>query len=168
MLKKYIPITYIVWWYKTLYQVEPVMWTSITTSHGSDELWCGLFTQQARPDTESYTNTMYVISLSNISIKTNFKLITRVEIRLTNLYNTLGGNYILNMTSRLFVAVHSFALFTLLTLTCFTRIPMIWQNSSAEKIACNVAPFFYHQCGDTTSCIRQATYFKFKGKHTKC
>ena len=25
-------ITYIVWWYNTLYQVEPVVWTSITTS----------------------------------------------------------------------------------------------------------------------------------------
>ena len=24
------------------------------------------------------------------------------------------------------------------------------------------------QCGDTTSCIRQATFFKFKGKRTKC
>jgi hypothetical protein len=36
-----------------------------------------------------YKHTTYVISLSNISIKTNFKQITRVEIRLTNLYNTL-------------------------------------------------------------------------------
>jgi hypothetical protein len=27
-----IPITYIVYWYNTLYQVEPVVWTSITTS----------------------------------------------------------------------------------------------------------------------------------------
>jgi hypothetical protein len=58
-----------------------------------------------------YKHTMYVISLSNISIKTNFKQITRVEIRLTNLYNTLYKNlyknYILCMTSRLFVAVHS-------------------------------------------------------------
>jgi hypothetical protein len=47
--------------------------------------------RQARPDTKSCTNTvyMYVISLSNISIKANFKQITRVEIRLTNVYNTL-------------------------------------------------------------------------------
>ena len=78
-------------WYKTLYQVEPVVWTSITTSRDSDELWCGLSIQQARPDTKSCTNTvyMYVISLSNISIKANFKQITRVEIRLLNLYNIL-------------------------------------------------------------------------------
>jgi hypothetical protein len=36
-----------------------------------------------------YKHTLYVISLSNISMKTNFKQIIRVEIRLTNLYNTL-------------------------------------------------------------------------------
>ena len=36
-----------------------------------------------------YQHTMYVISLSNISIKANFKEITRVEIRLTNLCDTL-------------------------------------------------------------------------------
>ena len=36
-----------------------------------------------------HKHTMYVISLSNISIKTNFKQITRVEIRLLNLYTTL-------------------------------------------------------------------------------
>jgi hypothetical protein len=32
---------------------------------------------------------MYVIGLSNISIKANFKEITRVEIKLTNLHDTL-------------------------------------------------------------------------------
>ena len=36
-----------------------------------------------------YQHAMYVIRLSNISIKTNFKQITRVELKLTNLYNTL-------------------------------------------------------------------------------
>jgi hypothetical protein len=36
-----------------------------------------------------YKYTLYVISLSNISIKTNIEQITRVEIRLTKLYNTL-------------------------------------------------------------------------------
>ena len=72
----YIPITYIVWWYKTLYQVESVVWTSITTSR---ESWYKV----------SYQHTVYAISLSIISIKTNFKQKTRVEIRLTNLYNIL-------------------------------------------------------------------------------
>jgi hypothetical protein len=36
-----------------------------------------------------YQHTMYVISLSNISIKTNLRKITRFELELTNLYNTL-------------------------------------------------------------------------------
>ena len=36
-----------------------------------------------------YKHTMYVISLSNISLKTNLKQITRVELRLTNFYITL-------------------------------------------------------------------------------
>jgi hypothetical protein len=34
------------------------------------------------------------------------------------------------------------------------------QSSSTENVSCNVAPFFYHHtgdCGDTTSCVRQAT-----------
>ena len=39
------------------------------------------------------------------------------------------------------------ALLTLLILMCFTphsNDMTSWQNSSAEKISCNVAPFFYH------------------------
>jgi len=36
-----------------------------------------------------YQHTMYVLSLSNISIKTNVKQITRVESKLTNLVTTL-------------------------------------------------------------------------------
>jgi hypothetical protein len=28
------------------------------------------------------------------------------------------------------------------------------ESSSAEKISCNMAPFFYHQCVETISCIR--------------
>jgi hypothetical protein len=92
-----------------------------------------------------YKHTMYVISLSNISVKTNFKEITRVEIRLTNLYNTMRETTF--CAWHLFVAVHSIALLTLLTLTCFTPYSndmTSWQNSSAVKISCNFAPFFYH------------------------
>ena len=78
-------ITYIVCWYKTLYQVLPVTWTyRITTSHYHDSQWYtgsqnrldliqGLvpphyvcnrlvviywFTEQARPDTRSCTTTL--------------------------------------------------------------------------------------------------------------
>jgi len=42
---------------------------------------------------------MYVIGLSNISIKTNFKQITRVELKCVQ-YSQ--GDYILCMTSRYF------------------------------------------------------------------
>jgi len=41
------------------------------------------------PELIPYHNTMYVISLYNISIKTHLKQITRVESKLANLYNTL-------------------------------------------------------------------------------
>jgi len=42
------------------------------------------------------------------------------------------------------------------------------QSSAAENVSCNVAPFIFisPQCGDTTSFIRQATFFNFKGKRT--
>ena len=51
----------------------------------------GLSSRNKQDQIQSCTNiyVMFVMSLSNISIKTNFKQITRVEIRLTNLYNTL-------------------------------------------------------------------------------
>jgi hypothetical protein len=44
----YIPITYIVWWYNTLYQAESVVWTSITTSRDSDE--CDAVSSRNRQD----------------------------------------------------------------------------------------------------------------------
>jgi len=53
-----------------------------------------------------YKRIMYVISLSNISIKTNYKQITTVELKLTNLYNTLKGLYFVHDVT-LVVAVHS-------------------------------------------------------------
>jgi hypothetical protein len=112
-----IPITYIVWWYNTLYQIEPVVWTSIITSRDSDELWCGYFTQQARPDIKYCTkHTMYIIGLSNISIKTNYKQITRVEFKFVH-YSQ--GDYNLCMTSRYFF--HSFIDARLL---CFCSHPL--------------------------------------------
>ena len=48
---------------------------------------------------------MYVISLSNISIKTNFKQITRVELKCAQ-YSQ--GDYILCMTSRYSVRLQCF------------------------------------------------------------
>jgi hypothetical protein len=58
-----------------------------------------------------YHHTMYVISLSNISIKTNFKQIARVELKCIQ-YSE--GDYILCMTSRYF-----FRSFTNVRLLCF-------------------------------------------------
>ena len=58
-----------------------------------------------------YHHTMYVISLSNISIKTNFKQIPRVELKFVQ-YSQ--GDYILCMTSRYF-----FRSFTNARLLCF-------------------------------------------------
>jgi len=66
-----------------LYQVEPVVWTSITTSRVVMRL------VHATCKTSYKIYTTYVISLSNISIKTNFIQITRFELKLTHLYNTL-------------------------------------------------------------------------------
>jgi hypothetical protein len=82
---------------------------------------------------------MYVISLSNISIKTNFKQIARVELKCVQ-YSE--GDYILCMTSRYF-----FRSLTNIRLKCFVSHSngmMSCQSSSAENISCNVVPFFYH------------------------
>ena len=82
---------------------------------------------------------MYVISLSNISIKTSFKQIARVELKCVQ-YSE--GDYILCMTSRYF-----FRPFTNVRLLCFvshSNDMTSRQSSSAENVSCNVAPFFYH------------------------
>ena len=84
----YIPITYIVCGtrlcIKSSLLCEPVsLWVSrrvvMRFVHTTGMTWYKVL----------YKHTMFVISLSNISIKTNFKQITSVEIRLTNVYNTL-------------------------------------------------------------------------------
>jgi hypothetical protein len=147
-------------WYKTLYQVELVVWTSITTSrdkvvmrlvHTTGKTWYKVL----------YQRTMYVISLSNISIKTNFKQITRVELKFVQ-YSQ--GDYILCMTSRYFF--HSFTNVRLLCFVSHSNDMMSCQSNSAENVSCKIVPFFYHHSGDTTSCIRQVTFVNFKGKCT--
>ena len=80
-----------------------------------------------------YQHTMYVISLSNISIKRNFKQIARVELK-------FEGDYILCMTSRYFCRS-----FTLLCFVSHSNDMTSCQSSSAENVPYNVAPFFYHQ-----------------------
>ena len=122
--------------------------------HATDKTWY----------TVLYHHTMYVISLSNFSIKTNSKQIARVELKCVH-YSE--GDYILCMTSRYF-----FRSFTNVRFLCFvshSNDMTSCQSSSAENVSCNVTAFFYHQCGDTTSlyqtpCTRQVTCVNFKGK----
>ena len=97
--------------------------------HTTDKTWY----------TVLYHHIMYVISLSNISIKTNFKQIARVELKCVQ-YSE--GDYILCMMSRYF-----FRSFTNVRLLCFvshSNDMMSCQSSSGENVSCNVPPFFYH------------------------
>jgi hypothetical protein len=91
------PLHTLVWWYKTWYQVEPVVWTSITT-------WYKVL----------YHHTTYVISLSIISIKTNFKQIIRFKLKFVQ-YSQ--GDYILWMTLRYFFPFFHQCQVTVLCLT---------------------------------------------------
>ena len=82
-----------------------------------------------------YQHTMYVISVSNISIKTNVKQIVRVELKYVQ-YSE--GEYILR---HVIWSVHS------PTSLCFfshSNGMTSCQSSSAESISCNVAPFVHH------------------------
>jgi hypothetical protein len=83
-------ITYIVCWYKTLYQVEPVEPVSLRVAISCDAV-------SSRNRQDLYQHTMYVISLPNISIKKKFKQITRVKLKFVQ-YSE--GDYISCMTSR--------------------------------------------------------------------
>ena len=97
--------------------------------HATDKIWYTIL----------YHHTKYVISLSNISIKTNFKQIARVELKCVQ-YSE--GDYILCMTSRYF-----FRSFTNVRLLCFVSHSngmTLCQSISAENVLCNVVPFFYH------------------------
>jgi hypothetical protein len=97
--------------------------------HATDKTWY----------TVLYHYTMYVISLSNISIKTNFKQIARVELKCVQ-YSE--GDYILCMTSRYFS--RSFTNVRLLCFVLHSNDMTSCQSSSTENVSCNVAPFFYH------------------------
>ena len=97
--------------------------------------------------------------LSNISIKTNFKKIARVELKCVQ-YSE--GDYILCMTSR--YLFRSFTNVRLLWVVSHSNGMTSCQSSSAENVSCTVAPFFYHHILYQTPCIRQATFVNFKGK----
>jgi hypothetical protein len=79
-----------------------------------------------------YQHTMYVISLSNISINTNFKQITKVEIRLTNVYNTLGETTC--CAWRHVICCISFFCFAYVAyIDVFPRIPKIWRHDTIVR-----------------------------------
>jgi general stress protein CsbA len=102
-------------WYKTLYQVEPVVWTNITTSrwvvmrlvHATGKTWYKVL----------YQHTVYVISLSNISIKANdkgwIKMCTILSRRLQFVHDVT-----------LFFSVHS----PMSGYCVLSHIPMIWHH----------------------------------------
>jgi len=94
-----------------------------------------------------YKHTMYVISFSNISIKTNFKQIIRVEIRLTNLYNNQKseGDYILCMASRFLPFILCLHCSHWRVLPC---IPMIWRYDKINRQGGSRATL--HHCFITT------------------
>jgi hypothetical protein len=86
-----------------------------------------------------YIHTMYVIRSSNISIKTNFKQITRAKLKFVQYSKE---DYISCMTSR--YICRSFNDATLLCFLSHSNDMTSWQNISAENVSCNVASFFYH------------------------
>ena len=139
--------------------------------HAKDKTWYIVF----------YQHTMYVISLSNISINTNFKQITRVELKWTNLYNTLRETTL--CAWRYVNCCRSFTnvtlLFALNCLRClhwcvYPRILMIWRHdkvvrqrtSSATSRHSFITTEWWCNILYQTLCIRQVTFVNFKGKRT--
>ena len=112
-----------------------------------------------------YQHTVYVISLSNISIKTNFKQILRVELKFVN---TLRETTFCVWRNVIFPFIRQCHV----TVFCLTFHDMIsWQSSSAENVSCNVTPFFYHHSvviqhfvSDTVSLYQTGDFRKFQRK----
>jgi hypothetical protein len=122
-----------------------------------------------------YKHTMYVISLSYISIKTNFKQITRVEIRLTHLYNTLrettfyAWRHVCYRSFYCFVNVAHIDVFypAFQWYDVMTKI-VRQRRSRATSRHSFITTVWWYNILYQTPCIKQATFFKFKGKCTKC
>ena len=92
---------------------------------------------------------MYVISLSTISIKTNFNQMTRVELKCVQ-YSE--GDYILCMTSLFFPFIHQCRV-TVFCLT-FQWYDVMSNQFGRERLVQRRAILLSPQCGDTTFCIR--------------
>jgi hypothetical protein len=113
--------------------------------HATDKTWYKVL----------YQHTLYVISLSNISIKTNFKQITRVELKCVQ-YSE--GDYILYMTSRYFF--RSFTNVRLLYFVIHSNGLTSCQSSSAENVSCSsrhslITTVWWYNILYQTLCIRQ-------------
>ena len=104
------------------------------------------------------THYMYVISLSNISIKTNFKQITRVELKFVQYSH---GDYILCMTSHYFSVNSSTSGYCVLSniLMICRRIKVVWQRTScaASHHSFITSVVIQHLVSDT---LYQACYFR--------
>ena len=157
-----------------------VMWLAV---HAAGKTWYKVL----------YQYTMYVISLSNISLNTNFKQIARVELKCAE-YSE--GDCILCRTSRyffrsftnvslLYFVIHSNGMTScqsslidwLIDWLVFNVQRAIFQlysgreSSLTENVSCNVAPLLYHHSGVIQHLVsdtlyQTATFINFKGKGT--
>ena len=134
-------------WYKTLFQVEPVVWTSITTSsrqvvirlvHSTGKTWYKDLYQHVH-----YVCNKFIKHFNKNEFSTNNK----------------GWIKMCTILSGRLHFVHDVTLFfpffhqchRLLCFVSHSNDMTSCQSSLAENVSCNVAPFFYR---DTTSCIR--------------
>ena len=112
-----------------------------------------------------YHHTMYVISLSNISIKTNFKQIARVELKCVH-YSE--GDYIPMVWRHVISSIHS----PMSGYCVLSHIPMVWRHvkvvrqrtSRATSHHSFITTVWWYNILYQTPCIRQATFVNFKGK----
>ena len=138
---------------------------------------------------------MYVISLSNISIKKNVKICKFVQYYEGDYILRMMSNYLLSLLQQCHVTAKSLSVslynrsttsfyirtvgctvagniefLSLEILICFTphfNDMTSLQSSSAKKISCDVASFFYHHSVVTQYPIRRSTIFNFKEKYRK-
>jgi hypothetical protein len=122
-----------------------------------------------------YQHIMHVISLPNISIKTNFKQITRVEIRLTNLYNTLKETTFCAwrhvICCRYFFCFDYVAYIDVFpTFQWYDVMKKIVRQRRSRSTSRHsfITTFWWYYILYQTPCIRQVTFFKFNGKRKKC
>ena len=111
-----------------------------------------------------YQHTIFVISLSNISIKTNFEQLRRIKFKLANMYNTLRENTFCtwchmfccrsftnviywNYDNMIMNSINEWTLSSRFVYVAYIDVfpyaMVSWQSSLAEKLSCNDMSFFY-------------------------